>query len=55
MTRRFFRCPSCGHRLRFGASVCGNCYLPTPLYNRRLAFWLAALLIPIVGLVVAVN
>ncbi|WP_323767940.1 zinc ribbon domain-containing protein [Marinovum sp.] len=55
MPRRLFRCPSCGHRLRFGATTCGKCYLPTPFYNRKLPFWLALLVIPVAGLIVVAT
>lgn len=55
VTRRLFRCSNCGHRLRFGAPVCGKCYHPTPMANRRLTYWLALLLIPLLGLVVLAS
>lgn len=33
-TIRFFECPSCGHRMRFGSPKCGYCHRPAPFYNR---------------------
>jgi hypothetical protein len=35
MAVRLFDCTWCGHRLRFGSKVCGSCFRPTPVYNRR--------------------
>ncbi len=31
---RVFVCSSCGHHLRLGRAYCGDCYQPTPVYNR---------------------
>lgn len=31
---RLFTCATCGHKLRFGASRCGQCWQPSPLYNQ---------------------
>lgn len=31
---RIFTC-QCGHKLRYGARHCGNCWLETPVWNRR--------------------
>ncbi len=31
---RIFECWHCGHKLRFGARRCGECYSPTPIWNR---------------------
>jgi hypothetical protein len=42
---RLFHCSHCGHHLRLGGSVCGSCYRPTPFYNRRASWIVAALLI----------
>ncbi|WP_176085557.1 hypothetical protein [Martelella sp. HB161492] len=39
--KRLFGC-TCGHKLRLGASRCGACYRPTPIYNRRWFYLLAA-------------
>ncbi|AKO97327.1 hypothetical protein MALG_02160 [Marinovum algicola DG 898] len=55
VARRLFHCPSCAHRLRFGAPVCGNCFQPTPIWNRKLPYWLAALVIPLLGLIVVAS
>lgn len=33
MSVRIFRC-RCNHRMRLGASHCGYCFVPTPLWNR---------------------
>lgn len=35
---RIFKC-SCGHTPRYGSRRCGNCWKPTPLYNRRSFPW----------------
>ena len=51
---RIFRC-SCNHRLRYGASSCSYCFRPTPIWNRRLPYWLAALVIPLLGLIVVAS
>jgi hypothetical protein len=34
MALRVFTCRECGHRMRYGARRCGNCYAPTPGSNR---------------------
>ncbi len=34
MARRYFRCPTCDHRLRFNTSTCSICGAATPLMNR---------------------
>lgn len=39
-SHRWFGCRHCGHRLRFDAPRCGDCFNPTPMHNRR-AFWVA--------------
>lgn len=45
---RVFHCTSCGHHLRFGGTVCGGCFRPTPVYNRRVTWVLVILLIMLV-------
>ena len=50
---RLFGCEMCRHRLRFGATRCGNCGHVAPFYNRfAIWFWLAAL---VVAMLVALN
>lgn len=34
MSRRYFRCPTCEHRLRFNTAACSICGTGTPLRNR---------------------
>lgn len=49
---RLMSCRWCGHRLRFGARTCSECYQATPLLNRA-AFWWGVggvlLGVPVVG------
>lgn len=46
---RPFACRSCGHRLRFNTPHCGDCYAPTPPWNRRV-FWVGLVALAILGL-----
>lgn len=41
--RRIFTC-KCGYKLRYGATRCGDCYAPTPFYN-RIYFWRAIIVL----------
>ncbi|QFS81291.1 hypothetical protein FIU97_00370 [Roseivivax sp. THAF40] len=34
MSRRYFRCPNCEHRLRFNTAACSICGTGTPFMNR---------------------
>lgn len=54
MARRYFSCPSCSHKLRYGAAHCGSCYVPTPLWNRRLPLWVVLCLFSVGGVVLAI-
>ena len=38
---RLISCKTCGHKLRFGASRCGQCWQPSPLINQT-GFHMAA-------------
>jgi hypothetical protein len=31
---RLFTCATCGHKIRFGAARCGQCWQAAPLYNQ---------------------
>lgn len=39
---RLFSCATCNHKLRFGASRCGQCWQPAPLYNQTRVYVMAA-------------
>ena len=41
---RVFTCGSCGHKMRFGRSRCGNCLRRTPAWNRRSLYLIVAAL-----------
>ena len=52
-TKRLFRCGSCRHKMRFGASRCGACWEPTPIYNHASVLVGAPMIALIAGLVTA--
>ncbi len=31
---RLFTCAACGHKMRFGAARCGQCWQAAPMYNQ---------------------
>jgi len=53
---RVFRCPTCGHRMRFVGQRCGRCYSEKPIaLSGRLYLLLLYLLIMVGCLVLVVR
>ena len=52
--RRYFQCRFCNHMMRFGASHCGSCYQPAPVYNRVWVWWLVGLAVVLFAMWIAI-
>lgn len=50
-SRRLFHCRHCGHKMRLGATECGNCYHPTPVFNQISLPLLLAVPVLVIGVV----
>ena len=52
-TVRIFTCRDCGHKMRFGRSVCGACYSEKSFYQKPFFVFMVLSLVVFVSIAVA--